>query len=377
MAQPSEPGTIIQTLPAGAGVPDSTTNDCPGWLTSDGSRRAFLLLKQRKDTGIIDPEGVTRHPAPDTCDLKYPEGTYDKPDNHVLVSRSILYVDFKKKDDVTAINRRTADQELCDLGQKAVITNSHIDDQVLLMEDVRTEFAVGIKSASEIYFAKKVKEAELPKGPNKPEHCNTAADAWKAYKVSDVTSELCKKMWSIFFCLDDGIIHGMVYAVMMTMGLWYLTHGKDETSNQTYFRSWVNSTKLKVSCFTSLAKSKIRDFLNNQTKESRLSHGVKITNSIVGGRKAAGLARRLKKEFFKLGQNTCDFGGPLHVDYNERNGFLAPLPFLPTEFVNRVRRFVTCFAVLPHSHFSPPFADPDSEWNEEGEAKEANETGEC
>ena len=158
-----------------------------------------MLLKQRKDTGIIDPEGVTRHPAPDTCDLKYPEGTHDKPDNHVLVSRSILDVDLKKNDDVTAINRRTADQELCDLGQKAVITNYNIDDQVLLMEDMSTEFAVGIKSALEIYFAKKVKEAELPKGPNKPEHCNTAADAWKAHKVSDVKSELCEKMWSIFF----------------------------------------------------------------------------------------------------------------------------------------------------------------------------------
>jgi hypothetical protein len=246
-----------------------------------------------------------------------------------------------------------------------------------LMEDVRTEFAVGIKSASEIYFAKKVKEAELPKGPNKPEHCNTAADAWKAYKVSDVISELCEKMWSIFFCLEDGIIHGMVYAVMMTMKLWHLTHGKDDTSNQTYYRSYVGTNRLKVSCFTSLAKIKIRDFLNNQTKESRLSHGVKITNSIVGGRKAAGLARRLKKEIFKLGQNTCDFGGPLHVEYNERNGFLAPLPFSPTEFVNRVRRFVTCFAVLPHSHCSPQFADHDGEWNEEGEAREENETGEA
>ena len=140
-----------------------------------------MLLKQRKDTGIIDPEGVTRHQAPDNCDLKYPEGTYDKPDNHALVSRSILYVDFKNDDDVTAINRKTAQLELCDLGLKAEITKSKIDDQVLLMEDVRTEFAVGIKSALEIHFAKKVKEAELPKRPNKPEHCNTAADAWKAY----------------------------------------------------------------------------------------------------------------------------------------------------------------------------------------------------
>ena len=71
MAQLSEPGIIVQTLPAGAGVPDSTNNDGPAWLTSDGSRRAFSLLKQRKDTGIIDPEGV-RRPAPDACDLKYP-----------------------------------------------------------------------------------------------------------------------------------------------------------------------------------------------------------------------------------------------------------------------------------------------------------------
>jgi hypothetical protein len=37
---------------------------------------------------------------------------------------------------------------------------------------------------------------------------------------------------------------------------------------------------------------------------------------------------------------------------------------------------MTCFAVLAHSHCSPPFADRDGEWNEEGEAREAKETGE-
>ena len=157
----------------------------------------------------------------------------------------------------------------------------------------------------------------------------------------------------------------------------HLTHGKDDTSNQTYHRTWVNSDRQKVSCFTALARIKMREFVNNQTKESRLSHGVKMTNAVQGGRKAAGSPRRLKMEIFKLGLNTCDFGGPLHVKYNKRNGFPAPLPFSTTEFVNRVRRFVTCFAVVPHSHCSPPFADQDGEWNEEGEAREENETGEA
>ena len=177
-----------------------------------------MLLKQRKDTGIIDPEGESR-PAPSACDLKQAEGTCDKPDNCVLASRSFLCVDFKKDDDATAMNRTTAQLELYDLGLKAEIAESKYDDQVLLMEDVRTEFAVGIKSAWEMYFAKKVKEAELPKGPNKPEHCNTAAETWKAHKESDVISELCEKMWSIFFCLEDSITCGMVCEAMMTMKL--------------------------------------------------------------------------------------------------------------------------------------------------------------
>jgi hypothetical protein len=108
---------------------------------------------------------------------------------------------------------------------------------------------------------------------------------------------------------------------------------------------------------------------------------VKITNTIQGGRGKAGLARRLKKETFKLRLNTCDFGGALHIEHNKRNGFPPPLPFLTTEFVNRVRRVMTCFAALAYSRCSPPFADRDREWNEEaketGEARSKGHTGEA
>ena len=158
-------------------------------------------------------------------------------------------MNYKKGDDIPKINRRTAQLELCDLGIEAEITESQIDDHVLLMEDVRTEFAVVIKSALEIYYAVKVKEAKIPKGPNKPERCNTAMEAWKAFKESDVTEELCEKMHSIFFCLDNSTWYGMIYDAMMKMHLWFLTHDKEDTLNQTYYCTHINKNRINESCF--------------------------------------------------------------------------------------------------------------------------------
>jgi hypothetical protein len=109
------------------------------------------------------------------------------------------------------------------------------------------------------------------------------------------------------------------------------------------------------------------------------SVGWRWSNTIQGGRGKAELARRPKNKTFKHGLNTCDFGGEKHIEHNEMNGFSPPLSFLATEFDNRVRQVVTCFAVLAYSHCSPPFAD--REWNEEaketGEARAKGRTGEA
>jgi hypothetical protein len=98
MAERYEPGEIAQPLTAGAGVPNSTNNDCPVWLTSDGSRRAYALLKQRKDTGIIDTDGKRRHDVPNACDMPYPEGTCDKPEGSIFVTCSFLIMNKNKKE---------------------------------------------------------------------------------------------------------------------------------------------------------------------------------------------------------------------------------------------------------------------------------------
>ena len=90
----------------------------------------------------------------------------------------------------------------------------------------------------------------------------------------------------------------MIYDAMKKMNLWFLTHDKEDTLNQTYYRTHINKNRIKESCFCSLGRCKKREFITNQTKEARLTHGVKITITIQGGRGKAGLARRTKTGSF-------------------------------------------------------------------------------
>jgi hypothetical protein len=162
---------------------------------------------------------------------------------------------------------------------------------------------------------------------------------------------------------------------MKETNLWFLTHDKEDILNQLWNRTWLNKNRLKASCFGVIGRNKQREYTNNQTKMARLTHGVKITNTVQGGRAKAGLPRR-KKEAFNIRLNTVDYGGALHIEHNAMNEFAPPTPFSTPGHVNRVSLVLTCFAVLAYSCCSPPFADQDQEWNKEGEAREVKETGE-
>jgi hypothetical protein len=213
MAEPSEPGIIVQTLPAGAGVPNSTNNDCPVWLTSDGSRRACALLKQQKDTGIIIVDGKRRHDAPGACDMPYPEGTYAKPENAVLVTHAFVFNNKKKDENSLEQNLRTARQELHDIGLSGKINEQQVEDHLLLMEDVYIQVAKVYKSKFERHYAMEVKHAKIPKGQNETEHCITSTDAWLALGILGPQRKNVKR------CIASSMIWMIINGMRSTMKL--------------------------------------------------------------------------------------------------------------------------------------------------------------
>ena len=109
----------------------------------------------------------------------------------------------------------------------------------------------------------------------------------------------------------EGIMNGIVYDVMYSLGLWYANDTK--SLNQT------KTGKEKVSSIRTIAGNKCRE-LRHAFTETKY-HGVRLKISVKGGRQNG---RRKRAAGFVESEYVDGWGGRRHMEFCSQNGFQSP-----------------------------------------------------
>ena len=223
---------------------DETPN--PLGLTSEMAMQSYYaLLKASEKRGtVVSSDG--RHcgdVAPTHCTLVSPQLNYDKPKGFLVIRRSFPCTSSKTDEVWTA-----AQLELIAAG--CPVDEESVRDCVQFQKELKSTLYKKLNSKLKLMVDEQIVQQKLHNSVTNMA-CQDHAQVCSAYRHCPPSMDFCEQLYNVYNVVPfekEGIMNGIVYDVMYSLGLWYANDTK--SLNQT------KTGKEKVSSIQTIAGNK-------------------------------------------------------------------------------------------------------------------------